>query len=186
MAEDLTTSTQLLQPGILGNQPENINFLSPLGFRFILRRSPNVNFFCTRIRIPGFDLGPANLQTPFKGVPLPGDKPTFGDLVLTFKIDEDLKNYLEIFNWMAKIGFPEKFEQYASIAKIPSGTGQGIVSDGTVSILNSAMNPTTEFRFEDLWPSGLSALDFTSEDTSVNYIAADVTFKFKMMKVVPL
>lgn len=184
--DDLTTTYVPTPNGILSNQPRDVNFLSPLGFRFSLRRSPHINFFCTQATIPMFELGAAEMPTPFKRIPFPGDKPRFGDLVLSFKVDEKLQNYLEIFNWMAKIGFPEKYEQYASIESAPIGSGQGVVSDATVSVLNSSMDPTTEFRFENMFPTSLSELDFTTSDTTVNYITARATFKFEMMRVIPL
>lgn len=186
MAEDQTTSTNIPGPGLLTNQPQNANFLSPLGFRFLLKRSPTVNFFCTQVNIPSFELGEATMPTPFKGIPLPGDKPRFGDLTVSFKVDEQLKNYLEIFNWMAKIGFPEKYEQYASASNNPASTGYGVVSDATVVVLNSSMDPTTEFRFESLFPTYLSDLEFSTTESSVNYISARATFKFQMMRAVPL
>lgn len=186
MAIDPTTSTTLPGPGLLTNQPQNTNFLSPLGFRFILKRSPTVNFFCTQITIPSFEIGEAVMPTPFKNIPLPGDKPRFGDLTINFKVDEQLKNYLEIFNWIAKIGYPERFEQYASASNNTAGSGYGVVSDGTVLVLNSAMDPTTEFRFENMFPSYISELEFTTTESTVNYISARATFKFEMMRVVPL
>lgn len=186
MADDQTTVTTIPGPGLLTNQPQNANFLSPLGFRFVLKRAPTVNFFCTQISIPSFELGEATMPTPFKNIPLPGDKPRFGDLTIEFKVDEQLKNYLEIFNWMAKIGYPEKFEQYASVSKNPAGTGYGVVSDATVIVMNSSMDPTTEFRFENMFPSYISDLNFTSTESSVNYISARATFKFEMMRVITL
>lgn len=186
MADDLTTTNNIPGPGLLTNQPQNANFLSPLGFRFLLKRAPTVNFFCTQVRIPSFEIGEATMPTPFKRIPLPGDKPTFGDLVINFKVDEGLKNYLEIFNWLAKIGFPEKFEQYASISSNPSSTGYGVVSDATVVVLNSAMDPSVEFRFENMFPASISELDFSTTESSVNYISATATFKFEMMRAVPL
>lgn len=186
MADDLTNTYVPLPNGILSNQPKDVNFLSPLGFRFSLRRSPHVNFFCTDASIPNFELGTAEMPSPFKIIPLPGDKPRFGDLTLTFKLDEKLQNYLEIFNWMVKIGFPESYDQYASIERAPIGSGQGVVSDATVTILNSSMDPTTEFRFQNMYPVSLSDLNFTTTDTTVNYITARASFRFEMMRVVPL
>ena len=186
MADDPTNTYAPLPNGILMNQPKDVNFLSPLGFRFSLRRAPHINFFCTDVDIPSFDLGTADMPTPFKVIPLPGDRPRFGDLTLTFKVDEKLQNYLEIFNWMVKIGFPDNFDQYASIEKAPVGSGQGVVSDATVTVLNSSMDPTTEFRFENMYPSSLSNIGFTTSNTTGNYITARATFKFQMMRVVPL
>lgn len=171
---------------MLFSQPGDVNFLSPLGFRFKLKRSPNLNFFATDANIPSFEIGYINVQTPFKKIEYPGDKPSFGDFVLTFKVDENLKNYLEIYVWLAKIGFPETFEQYASIKNTAIGSGEGTVSDGTLTILDSAMKPTTEVQFTNMFPYSLSEVDFTTADTALNYVTARVSFKFNMMKIVSL
>lgn len=186
MADDPTTVTNIPGPGLLTNQPQNANFLSPLGFRFVLKRAPTVNFFCTQVTIPSFEIGEAVMPTPFKNIPLPGDKPRFGDLQINFKVDESLKNYLEIFNWLAKIGYPEKFEQYASVSSNPISTGYGVVSDATVVVLNSAMDPTVEFRFENMFPRSISSLDFSTTESSVNYISATASFGFEMMRAIPV
>lgn len=183
---DLTTTVTITESGLLTAQPQNPNFLSPLGFRFSLKRSPNLNFFCTDANIPSFDIGVANLPSPFKQINVPGDKPTFGDFAITFKVDEGLKNYLEIFNWIAKIGYPDNFDQYASIKNVASTSGQSVTSDGTLTILNSSMDPTTEIRFESMFPYNLSEVNFTTADTTINYVTARVLFKFTMMKIVTL
>lgn len=168
--------------GILANQPANINFLSPLGFRFTMRRSPTVNFFVTDANIPSFDLGFINVPTPFSNIKVPGDKPEWGSFRLTFKIDEDFANYLEIYNWLLNLGFPEKFDQYASIAAMAPGTGQNTVSDGTLSILNSSMRPNMEIVLTDMFPISLSPVEFTTADSTINYVTATAEFKFTLLK----
>ena len=55
----------------------------------------------------GLDLGVATQNNYLTDIPRPGEKITFGDLTLSFLVDEDLSNYLEIQNWMRGIGFPE-------------------------------------------------------------------------------
>ena len=49
---------------------ENRNFLSPLGFKFALKRSPSVAFFCNQANIPEMTLGVADQPTPFKDIPI--------------------------------------------------------------------------------------------------------------------
>ena len=141
MTFDITTTVTDTPSGMLRTQPADPNFLSPLGFRFSLKRSPMLNFFATDANIPSFEIGWADLPTPFKNLMLPGDKPSFGDFILTFKVDEKMSNYLEIYTWLCKIGFPENFEQYASVKNTAIGSGEGVVSDGTLTILNSSMAP---------------------------------------------
>ena len=186
MAIDLTTTINYANTGMLAGTPTDPNFLSPLGFKFSLKRAPNVNFFVTDANIPSFGIGYINLPTPFKYLEFPGDKPAFGDFVLTFKVDENLRNYLEIYVWLAKLGFPESFEQYASIKNTAIGSGGGVVSDGTLTILNSSMMPTTEVTFTNMFPYTLSEVNFTTADDTVNYVTARAAFKFNIMKVTSL
>ena len=172
--------------GALSSQPTNINFLSPLGYRFTLKRSPNVNFFVTDANIPSFELGFINIPSPFKNFAVPGDKPEYGSLRLTFKIDEDMNNYLEIYNWILRLGFPSNFEQYQDLSTAAPGSGVQTVSDATLTILNSSQSPNIEVQFEDLFPISISDVNFTSADTTVNYVTATVEFKFTLYKIVKL
>ena len=77
--------------------PNNQNFLSPVGFKFIIGRTPNVDFFCQSASIPQVEIGVREISTPVKEYSLPGDKMTFGDLNLSFLVNEDLDNYYEIY-----------------------------------------------------------------------------------------
>ena len=83
------------------------NFLSPTGFKFALKRSPGVAFFCNQANIPSLDLGIAEQPSYLKNIDVPGDKIQFGDLNLRFLVDEDLVNYMEIQNWIRGLGYPE-------------------------------------------------------------------------------
>jgi hypothetical protein len=48
----------------LVEQPTNLNYLSPLGFKFTLRRLPMVNYFCQSVDIPAISMTPINTPTP--------------------------------------------------------------------------------------------------------------------------
>jgi len=168
---------------ILTNQPDNVNFLSPLGFKFTLSRSPNLNFFATDVNIPSLTLGFIELQTPFKIIELAGDKLDFGDLQITFKVDEDFANYFEIYNWLVALGFPDEFGQYKRLRDAKTGSKESIVSDATLMIFNSAMMPNIEVRFEDLFPVSIGDINFTSTDTDVNYVTNTSVFKYKKFTV---
>ena len=41
----------------LENQIDNRNFLSPIGFKFTIAKTPKVDFFCNSPRIPEITLG---------------------------------------------------------------------------------------------------------------------------------
>lgn len=164
-------------------EPANKNFLSPLGFKFVIQKTPNVNYFVQSIILPDVNLGDTDLPTPFRRVPVAGDHIEFGDLQITFKVDESLKNYLELYNWITAIGFPDNFDQHKAVDPkfVSKGSGQGIYSDATLVILSSAMNPLHEVVFSDAYPTSLTDFTFDSRNTDVDYIEATATFKFKNM-----
>ena len=162
----------------LTRQPDNFNMLSPLGFRFVLKRAPSLVFFTENVTLPSLILGSVEYATPFVTYPVPGDHLDFSELSVAFKVDEDLANFMEIFDWMIALGFPHEFGQYAAIASAGVTTGEGIRSDGTLVIESSAMRPNLEVTFEDMFPISLSNLNFTTQDAEVEYLSAEVTFKF--------
>jgi|TARA_R110002072_G_scaffold171398_1_gene325082 hypothetical protein len=186
------------QLGALANQPDNINFLSPLGFNFFIKKLPNTNYFVQSVNIPSIQLGDASIQTPFSRIPLIGDHMEFGDVQLSFKVDEDLTNYVELFNWITQLGFPESFEQSkfiyeqgASAGTVGSGpnldfNGEGQYSDAVLTILNSAMKPNLEVQFEDAYPDSLSDVQFTTTAGSVDYLECTVTFKYRLFRIMRL
>ena len=160
----------------LSNQPENTAFLSPLGFKLQIKKLPNVNYFVQSVDIPSVSLGTADADTPFIKIPFPGTKLTYGNLQVTFKVDEDLKNYLEIYDWLKSVGFPDNFAQYTNVAGAALASGDGVFSDISLIVLTSAMNPNIEFTFQDCFPVDLSALQFDSTSVDVQYLTATVSF----------
>lgn len=171
---------------ILTSQPDNINFLSPLGYRFVLKRAPNVVYFVTDITLPSVTLGSVYVPTPFKSIPFPGDHLVHGDLRLTFRIDEDMANYFEIHDWLVGLGKPDSFSQYSALSSQPKGSDKTVVSDATLFVLNSAMEPNIQVDFEDIFPIEIGEIAMTSTDIDVNYITNTVTFKYKTMNIIKL
>lgn len=162
------------------DQPTNRNYLSPVGYRFTLKRAPNVEFFVQRVSLPGLSLPVVDRPTPFVRIPEPGDHLEFNQLSVTFKVNEDLDNYLEVFNWMIALGKPEKFEQYTFDPRQSFNDPKATVkSDITINILTSAMNSNFEVTCRDCFPVSLSELEFDSTATDINYIEATVTFAMR-------
>ena len=167
-----------------GTPIENRNFLSPVGFKFSLKRSPGVAFFCNQANIPSMDLGIAEQPTYLRNIPTPGDKIQFGDLSLRFLVDEDLVNYMELQRWIRGLGYPESMEEFRKLegeAVLPGNFGQAgdnIYSDGTLQILSSNLVPSFQVVFNDMFPYNLSTVMFDATDTDIEYFTADVSFKY--------
>ena len=151
----------------------NPNFLSPLSFKFMLYRTPNINFNVQSVRVPGMSLSTTDTATPFVTIPNSG-KITYAPLTITFRVNEDLTDYLEINNWMESLGAPSSFTQYADI----NNSQAGRYSDATLIINNSRKRGNMSVNFYDLFPVDISDLQFTTMDTDVNYIECTVDFRY--------
>ncbi len=167
----------------MSNQPQNINFLSQLSFQLIVKNIPTVTYFCQRANIPGLVLGVASQPTYFAfPIPRSGDL-LFNEFNITFKIDEELKAYLEIWNWMCGLGFPVEFKQYRDLLMKDFNLHPGVgstVSDMTLVVLNNKHNPIFEVVFEDAFPTNLSDLELTPTDPDISYLTATCTFVYKI------
>ena len=163
---------------IYDTQPENRNFLSPLNFQFSIKKAPNVNFFLQKVNIPDIFLKSAISPNPLVNIPYPGDHITYGKLDITFKVDEDLENYLEVHNWIKSLGKPESFAQYKAIEQYPPYSELGIYSDIVIFVLNSAKKPIYEVVMKDAFPVSLSQIGFNTVETDVNYITASASFNY--------
>jgi hypothetical protein len=164
----------------------NKNFLSPLGFRFQIKKAPNLNFFVQTASMPTVSLGTVDVENPFVKIPFPGDKLTFGQLDISFKVDEDLTNYLEIFNWLMGIGYPDNFLQRRNIESTPTMSGQGVYSDLSLIITSNAYNPKHEVTFHDAYPINLTELQFDSTQTDVDYLTCTVSFAYRNFVIASL
>jgi hypothetical protein len=169
-------------------QIDNRNFLSPVGFKFSLSKEPKVAFFCNTATIPEITLS-TNLQPSYlKGINVPGDIITFGDLTLRFMVDENMENYMAIHNWLTGLGFPESPQNYKDLITIVDDVTQiqdpkRAFSDGSLYILNSKYNTTAIVKFKDLFPVSLSPLEFNSNQSDIQYFTADAIFKYTIYSI---
>lgn len=159
--------------------PANKNFLSPTGYKFSVARAPNVAYTVQRINLPGISLGSAQLETPFLTIHLPGTGITYDTVSVEFKVDEDMSNYLEIFNWMLGLSVIKTFSGHQTTPRNSVDTGNNILtSDLNLTIMNSAFRGNVSVDFYDAYPINLSDMQFDSTDTDMNYINATVTFRY--------
>lgn len=167
------------------NTPSNKNFLSPLNFKFVLKRAPHVNFFVQKVTIPGIGLSAVTTPNPLLRIPEPGDQLDFEELSITFRVDENLQNYLEIQNWLRSIG-KQTFQQYGAIASNKIYSGDSIKSAISLTVLSSAKRANYEIVFEDAFPISISSLDFDSSMEDVSYIEAQASFRYTSYEIIKI
>ena len=189
----------------LNRQPTALDYSSPTQFRFLINQLPKVQYFTTEANIPGITLGEGTYNTPLKDLPLLGDKLTYDDLTITFIVDENLENYIEIHTWLTAIGFPKDRSQFTDFRSTTSNTkestrGQSrdigdvkaatpeksMVSDAVLTVLTNKNNPVVECRFADIFPTSLSGLEYSQNQTDVEYLTATVNFKYTIYEIITL
>ena len=167
------------------NQIQNRNFLAPVGFKFTLAKYPKVSFFSNSARIPELSLGTAVQPSYLKNIDIPGEKLTYGDLTIRFLVDENMKNYMAMHNWLKGIGFPETPQQFKDQTTDKDGLRdeKEVFSDGSLHILNSNFKDVAIVKFNDLFPVGLTSLEFDATETDINYFTAEATMRYTVYNI---
>ena len=168
------------------NQITNRNFLSPAAFLFNITKVPKVSFFCSSASIPSISLETNTQPSYLKDIDVPGEKLDYENLTLRFLVDEDLKNYMAIHNWMTGLGFPESTKDFKDEVTKPDTTidMNQQYSDGSLSIQNSNFRTNAIVKFKDLFPTALTSLEFDTGVTDIQYFTAQVTFKYLVYNIV--
>ena len=169
--------------------PVNPNLLHPNKYILSFVRIPNVQYFCQTIPLPGVSCGEAIRNTPFIDLFCPGDKLLYDALSITFMVDEDLKTWLEIHDWIRAMTFPTNFKEYASLGKLAGPASQKPMpqySDAQLVILDSNQNSTYRVSFKNCFPTSLSAVLFSSSGQGpTETLTADATFRFDYYDITP-
>ena len=162
------------------NQIQNRNFLSGVAFKFNLTKFPKVDFFSNSARIPELSLELAQQSSYLKNIAVPGERLTYGDFTLRFLVDENMENYVSVYNWLKGLGFPETTQQFRDVTTDSKGQRdpKEAFCDGTLRILNSNYREVGKVKFNDLFPTSLTSLDFDATATDVQYLTAEATFKY--------
>ena len=174
-------------------QIANRNYMSPVGFKLVLTKTPKVDFLCQSANIPSISMGTAIQPSYLKDIPVPGDKVLYDDLTVSFLVDEKMENYLAIHKWMTGLGYPEFRTQYDQLKKDDNRTNRGVVdkgdpryfefSDATLQVLNSNYKPSVLINFKDAFPISLSTVDFDVTTRDYNYFTAEVNFKYTIYNI---
>ena len=182
----------------LARQPDKLDYASPTQFRFGINQLPKVEFFVTAVNLPGISLSTTTLATPFKDIPVPGEKLDYDILTINFIVDEYLENYISLHNWITGLGFPESRSQFETFRDVTSNTpakitstkraeaigtvipDRSMYSDAFIMLLSNKNNPILQVNFEDIFPISLGALDYTQGATDVEYMSVSAEFAYKI------
>ena len=97
-----------------------------------------------------------------------GDRLQFDDLAIRFNVTENMENYIEIFDWMHNIIQAKDAESYKF--------------DASLLIMSSHNNLLKTIKFQEVFPTSLTSVEFNSQAGDVEYLQADVTFKYTLFE----
>jgi hypothetical protein len=170
---------------------ENRNFLSPIGFKFAVNKLRGVDFFCQSASIPAISMGAWEQGTRINKVYQPGDELYYEPLYLKFLIDENMKNYYQVHDWIREITTPYSAREFGydrgTLKSINKDTRERQIyingnndwlSDASLYILSSNYRPVAEFVFKDCFPLSLTTLNFDASVPDVNYFTAEVKIRY--------
>ena len=150
-------------------QIENRNHLSPIGFKLVLESFKGVDFFCQRVNLPDVTMPFTEVPTRFRQFPIvAGGGVTYGDLTVSFIVDEELINWKSIYDWIRSNGVSEEHMEQ----EIPQ------LSGGQLFIYTSNYNINHVIDFENLFPISISEMNFDATSNDIEYFTAQVTFKY--------
>ena len=191
---------------VIDRTPSKFDYASPIQFRFKITKLPLVEFTIQTANIPSVTLDEVQQPTRLKPIALPGSTLSFGNLELSFLVDENLNNYKELHDWLIGLGTPESDSQFAgllaagsdrfsgstaSTAATGTSTAQplnegGIYSDATLIVLNNKNIAKTEIRFQNVYPTSLGSLSYDIKASDVDYLQVSASFNYMYYDIVQI
>ena len=136
------------------------NLLKSNSYQFSIERIPETIFRITSVNLPEISVpapsAPSSASTQY----FPGSTSEFSQLNITFLVDENLKNYEEIFRWITQ----QRFGIGSEFAP-KNITETTLTSDATLLTLTNSSNPNRVIKFFDMFPTSLGALNFSTQQS---------------------
>jgi hypothetical protein len=172
----------------ISRNPSNPNLLQVNKYLLTFARCPNIQYFCQSVTVPGISKVEILRNTPFVDTYIPGEKAIYDLLNVTFLIDEELKSWLEIHDWIRALTFPKDFQEYLDLSKISNIAGaipsvKPQYTDGSLMLLSSNNTPYYKFKFYGMFPTSISSFIMNSSEGPETILTADATFRYTYFDV---
>lgn len=169
---------------------KNRNYLSPIGFKFVLEKAPKVAFLAQAVSLPRINVG--EIKIPTRGLlayPIDGNA-EYDNFSMRFLVDENLENYLQIHNWIRALGTPQEIlerriwiDEHDTRQTGLKNDYSTLTTDATLLVLNNNFRANFDVVFKNLFPVSLSTLQFDVTDTDNQYFTADVEFAYSIYEI---
>ena len=153
--------------------PTKINLAKSTNYKLNIHVLPETLFWLTTCNIPTFSTNEVPIPDPIHGYRYkPTNTSQIAPMTVTFLVDEDYGNYMEILDLMYKSAGPDITKRYQP--------GEATGTDGSLHILSNNKNISdTVFTFHNLFPTILGELQMTNE--SPEPLLTDLTMQYDYM-----
>ena len=118
----------------------------------------------------------------------PGDELNYEPLFIRFLVDENMKNYYQVHDWIRRIATPVEQREFTYDRMYPTVNSANVNYDGfynnnwrsdvSLIVMSSNYQPVSEFIFKDAFPISLTTLNFNAAESDINYFTAEVAFRY--------
>ena len=171
-------------------QPDTNNYLATNFFRLIISRTPTIEYFCQSVNLPSLTVQSVDVPVAQMGLPLktPVGRYSYENLSVSFLVDEKMENWTEIYNWL--LGVSNFDASGSKSTRFPYETSSdkdgGIFCDAELLVLSGSYNeenPVRTINIKDMFPVGISGIQFSSVSVDTEPIIATATFAFRVYTI---
>jgi len=166
---------------------DNVQQLLGNHFRVVIDALPDLTFFAQTIVLPDISLPKVERANPFTHIPEVGDHIVFSPLTVNFIIDNQFKTYFSLWYWFRGVGFPHSYDDIgnfqasrkAALAN-PRPIRREIEKTNLTLLINhpDSDSPVATIFFEDVWPTQIGQVTFSSTDSEPPMLTTQVTFAY--------
>jgi len=161
------------------------NVLYANHYKFHIERLPDLSKFVQAVTAPTVTGSAVGQPNPFVAIQHPGEILSYGTFQATYQIDAQFKTYFSLYYWLKGYGFPHSFDEVVNFraqqVRLMGNTRLPAIAVEKTNATISIVTPDTggvvaEILIQDVFPTDLSGLQFTSTDTDAAVLTATVTF----------
>ena len=119
-------------------------------------------------------------------------------------VDENLKNYMEMYNWVKNIGFPFEHAQFNKLERPDFMNRSGgqkyhaetdtyskvededLYTDIFLQIMSAKNNLIAQCEIYDAFPTTLGAIEYSQQETDMTYAMCEVGFAYSWFDMKPV
>jgi hypothetical protein len=165
--------------------PKNISFAHLSKFRLVFpymdflsttgtnEKGNSMTLYCSHVNLPTVAITQTLVGTPYYDMKISNRGMAWGDLTAIYSVDEYYSNFEFLYKWFMFMHNPELYNL---------GNTSGMV-DASLMIYSNNDNPKFRFSLKNVFPIGLSGLEFSKEAVDNADIKHSVTFSVDYYKL---